>query len=357
MNRVPNVESFRNIPVIDSHVHMSHPISLDLSVEYLNKIIEGRNYRSIVLAPYSIDGDHFTDKQAAIKSLYLKHRIPGIYAQATLNYNHDSGDTSDFFLSQVKEHYELGFDGEKLLEGKPDTYRQLGHGIDDPVYDGFYEFCEEKRFPITLHVADPPSFWDPDKVSEYAKKVGWFYADPSFPTREELYRQVWNVMNRFPALPLILAHFGFLSDLPDMSEEFLTRWKNTALDLTPGGWIFSCFSEKHDYWRDFFVRHSSRIVFGTDSYNTPEDYNSTGGCTGRWALVRSCLEFSEPFFWNDSLGTLLPLGLDDETLHDIYNRNSRRIFGEKPAAIDIERADFAAHITSDTLAGPHDKRD
>ncbi len=54
----------------------------------------------------------------------------------------------------------MGFDGVKMMEGKPNRRKLLARRLDDPIFDGYYRFAEENGVPLTLHLADPAYFWD-----------------------------------------------------------------------------------------------------------------------------------------------------------------------------------------------------
>ena len=332
---------FRDLPVIDTHVHHSQPYSIPESLEFFKDIKQRRNYEAFAFMPYHLSGSKGRHPNASLESLYYKKQFPGSWAFCGLQHYCDERDTAEGYLEQVKHYRALGCDGVKMLEGKPDLHRTVGRGIDDPVYDKFYAYMEENGLPITMHICDPADNWDPDKVSDYAKKVGWFYGDPSYPARERIYIEVWNLMRKFPALKLNLAHFGFFGYIPQMAEEFLSAWKNTRLDLTPGGIMFAGFSANPEYWKDFFVRHQDRIVFGSDCYNMPEDTVNKGGPLGRWELVRSCLEFTEPFKWPTMEKELIPFGFDDTMLKKLYHDNAVAFFGGAPKELDEARIDWS----------------
>lgn len=335
--RHPVTARFCELPVIDTHVHFSFPYSHEESLVFFRTILERRGYEAMAFMAYHQSGSGKRFPESSLEALYYKSQLPGCWAFAGLRHP----DTAEGYLAQAKEYRAMGFDGIKMLEGKPDLYRALGRGLDDPVYDRFYAYMEENGIPLTLHVGDPAEFWDAERVDPAARERGWFYGDPSFPAREKLYIEVWNVMRRFPALRLNLAHFGFFGHIPQLAEEFLGAWEHTRLDLTPGGIMFAGFSQAPAFWKDFFRRYRTRILFGTDGYNLPEDTENKLGCAGRWELVRSFLEFSEPFAWPGFDKPLVPFGFDEDMLRALYRDNAVAFFGGAPAEIDAERVDWA----------------
>ena len=52
-----------------------------------------------------------------------------------------------------------------------------------------------------------------------------------------------------------------------LCNELLDRYPNLYLDITPGWEMFENFAKDREYWRNFFGRHSRRILFGTDTFS------------------------------------------------------------------------------------------
>jgi hypothetical protein len=194
-----------------------------------------------------------------------------------------------------------------------------------------------------MHLGDPPEFWDINKISEYALKVGW-YCDESYPTLAEMQGEVLGILDKFPRLRLTMAHFFFLSQDLEACADLFERYPTLCFDLTPGGEMFENFAKRPDDWRAFFIRYADRISLGTDTYNYDlhenlPDYGKNADLA-RTNLVRKCLEWSEPFE-HPWYGTLIPFGLDSDTLTKIYRGNFIRRLGD-PRKISREAAANAA---------------
>lgn len=192
------------------------------------------------------------------------------YAHAGLIYNENSRECEGMDpLTQYNELMEIGFDGIKMLEGKPSCYKIVGIPLDDPFYDEFYSACERDGTHILSHVADPEEFWDGSKASDEEKAKGWCYAGEGYPTKEELTRQVEHLLEKHPKLVLTLAHFFFLSKNPERLRALFEKYENLAVDITPGGEMFIQFNDSYEYFKDFFKKYSSRILLGTDGDSLP----------------------------------------------------------------------------------------
>ncbi len=331
-----NEPNFADIPIIDAHVHMSMPCTIPESEEHFREVMELRGYERMVFQAYT-ENPEKVNPLANTEALYYKLRFPGCYACGSLLHCHDERDTARGYAVQAEKLWDMGFDGMKMLEGKPAVRRALGHRLDDEIFDLYYAFLEENRIPLTMHLADPSYFWDADRVTPEIIRRGWFCGDGTYPSYDDFYDEIFGVLEKFPRLSLTLAHFGFMSRHPERAQRFM-GYENTMLDLTPGGEMFVGFSQDTEYWRDFFLTHRRRILFGTDTYNDSQREFTYGNASGRCRLVRSFLEYSEPFAWPTLTGPrpdglLYPLGLPRDVLRDIYRENALRRYGETPRRV------------------------
>lgn len=168
------------------------------------------------------------------------------------------------YEKQYERLMELGCDGIKFIQMKPDRRKPIGKGIDHPSYDAAFSMMEADGTPVTIHSGDPQSHWDINQISEYGLKHGWYYGDGTFPTCEEIYSEDFAMLDKHPKLNVTFAHFFFLSEQPDRVRRIFEKYPNVKFDLTPGGEMFLGFSKDIDYWHDFFEEYSDRILFGTD---------------------------------------------------------------------------------------------
>lgn len=346
-----HLHHYHPIPICDTHIHLVHQDSLEKTVKIYQNIMDYFCYERIVLLamPHQSKGD---DPANNAKVLYCKsimnetsfnHKV---YAYGAPFHYFDNRDTADGYLRQIRLMDALGFDGIKLLEGKPTHRKKLGRRLDDPIFDLFYEYAQDKQIPIKLHLGDPSSFWNLSAISPFALEQGWFY-DESFPSLDDLRQEVEGILYKFPLLRLELAHFYFLSDNLKACEKFFDNWEHVSFDICPGLELFSDFSDHSNEWRCFFQTHADRISFGTDTYNlfysdNLADYEEATGLSPN--LCRYMLEKSEPFN-APILGRLTPLNLDGNTLHKIYHDNCINTLGE-PRKISKQ---LASSYVSDVL--------
>ncbi len=243
---------------------------------------------------------------------------------------------------QVDRLLEAGSDGVKLLESKPNYWRKLGLPLDGDYFRPLFARLEEAGVPVVWHVADPEEFWDPALTPEWAAVKGWGY-DATFPSKEQLYAEAFAVLERHPRLKVIFPHFLFLSaDLP-RAAGLLERFPCVHLDLGPGVELFYNLSRDPGASREFFIRWSGRIIYGTDSYTAM----SIEEGRRRAGLVRAFLESGEEFrvppgadylLGPPEDGVIHGLDLPEEALQDIFHRNFAALAGEAPRPLNAAAA-------------------
>ncbi len=320
----------------------------------------------------SRSGHRVFDPTNNVKALYCKsvlnaERANSIYVYGSTVHFYDERDTAEEYLRQVKELYDMGVDGYKLLDGKPEFRKNLAKPLCDPVFDAMYAFIEEKGMPVKMHLGDPAYFWGPkENLTPYEISRGWYYGDGTYPSREDLYNEVYKILTKFPKLKLCLAHFGFMDDDPERATDFFERFENVSLDLTPHGSMFVRFKQRPEEWMSFFARYADRIFFGTDSYNYISVHDSEGSYEHSGFLanvVRRMLEYPEErTYEHPDLGTMVPMNLPDNVLKKIYCENQKQLLGDA-RPLDAERIVRSANkLVSDIENGvcvfsPEDEKD
>ena len=318
--------------IIDAHTHIrfSHEGS-----PHLYKLM-ARNGVDMVNTLSAQCGGNLS--QNAMGALNKLRHPKTAYAFGGLDYA-----TGKDFLSQVQTLYDTGFDGMKMLEGKPTIRKKLGIALDDAKYEPFYSFLEEKRFPVLMHIADPPSFWDKGQIPSWALEQGWFY-DESFVPYNQFYLEINNVLKKHPDLPVILAHFYFLSQDIEKAGELLDNHPSVCIDITAGIEMYENFSKDPAMWREFFIKHSHRIIYGTDyTDDPPEEDDSLIALNAHGKMEIEFIQ-SEKAFTHYNM-TIRGLGLPENVQENIFYNNFTRLAGETPKPVDAEMAVKNAEYT------------
>jgi predicted TIM-barrel fold metal-dependent hydrolase len=309
-------------PFADLHIHLEQ-YDRETIVSMLDTIADcGVTHAALqALCKYSIL------ENLAVLYTKLRYDRMQIYAFGSLHQFDRFGDIP--YEKQAENLLALGMDGMKFLDMKPDFRKQLGKGLNHPSYDRMFSLLEERQVPVLIHSGDPETFWDPDKVTEYQKEAGWFYGDSSFLSSEEIYAEVFAMLDKHPRLQVTLAHFFFLSEKPEEAVRVMETYPNVRFDLTPGGEMYLGFSKNIDFWHDFFVKYRDRILFGTDANTYKGNRNAILN-----TFIRSVLTHDKTEFTADCYGpmTIRGLALDEETTDRILYRNFAAFAGERKPA-------------------------
>jgi len=319
--------------VIDSHIHPR-----DLYVrggrdcrDTLKEYKESRGFWAINLTAIPAYG---RDVRVNIAAAMFKLKHPENYIHGGLLYANYPvlGAMPEGMdpLTQYQELMEIGFDGIKMIETKPNCAKMLGRFVTDEIYAPFFEALEKDGTHTIWHVADPEVNWDITKVLPEHLEKGWFYGDGTYPTQEELFQQVYTVLERYPNLKATLAHFFFRSHYPEQVEALFLKYPNVAVDLTPGREMYEAFGKRREYFRRFFTDYADRIIYGTDACDDKElDYNHQRSDTVYDFLTTDKVLHE----WNYEFQGL---NLDDDVTDKILCGNFLRRVSEQPKPMNLE---------------------
>lgn len=316
---------FFQYPVNDVHIHAFSLETADATLA----MVEELGYHKFNM----LSGASYLPRWMANNLLcaYIKAKSRGKgYAFAAVHYPETGIPSAEDMLEQVKLYRSLGFDGIKMMDGKPTMRRRIGVPLDHPDYDPMFSYLEETGFPVLYHVNDPWEFWYWDKMPQWAKAQGKLLCYGAegyggYPTFEEIETEAINILKKHPRLKIIFAHFFFTSTDLEKTRHYFDTYPNMSYDITPGWEMFESFAQRYDDWRQFFANYSHRILFGTDTYSG--HWRETVGC------LRRVMETDEEFvaFEERCKG----LDLDAKTLQNIYHHNFYRYLPQEPAPLDI----------------------
>ncbi len=302
----------------DMHVHMSK-IDFESCEKYLD-LISGCGLTDITLQSLTYRAICYN-----LSVLYWKKNFKGANLSAYgMIHNFPDDIYKDVpFKTQVEALLDMGCDGIKLMFD-PDTRKDLGHGINDSRYDAMFSYLEENGIPLCIHLNDPEHMWVKRELTEEEKRRNWGYFYEGYLSKEEIYREAFERLDRNPRLRVVFAHFFFLSADIKEAARVLDTYPNVCFDLTPGVEMYPNFSERIAEWREFFIKYADRIVFGTDCNDT-KNFNAEIIEMVRLALTHDHSEFVTPCYGNR---VIRGLDLPAETLEKICYHNYKRILPE-----------------------------
>ena len=329
----------KNMRVLDNHCHLCFPQPIEETLGAYEALFLQLGIReaSLLSCPVCSHNENGYDVTENLKVLYLKDKlnIP-IYAYAGFVEHWDDPEKYRAFGCEMLD---MGFDGFKSLEGHPKNRRNLGKGLNHPSFSGFFSLLNERKIPMICHVGDPHPNWSLDSAYDGVKELGRVYG-PEYPSLEQLYAEMEAVMDSYPNIPFVLAHFYFVSDDYDKACDLMERYPNLCFDLTPGGEMYMNFSKDPTRWREFFLRYRKRIILGSDNY-------ALGFGKYRYELARNFLEGKELLEHRGQ--PVIPIALPEDVLQDIYWNNAKALAGEEPKPVAPEKALAHCHYVQQYL--------
>ena len=318
--------------ICDIHYHTGDGLSADRTVAHFLRLKEATDLDKICLLSIPVSTGPKAYRLENLFVLMIKDMLYP-YAFSYLGFYH--GEKKDDYLTQLKTGIEQGFEGIKILETKPDTQKNYGVRMWDDCFHEAFSYAEENNIPVLMHVADPSTSWDIEKVDKWAYEHGRFYGLPGFMTREELYEGSQQILKKHPDLKVTFAHFYFMGAEIERAEELFERFPNVSFDLTPGKEMYTDFGINNKRVREFFIKYADRIYFGTDTNDSDDSDSLFNYQCGLNELVNRAISDSEKFNWRNTLDCY-PLNLPEDVKEKIRFGNFKKLLGETPKKVNYE---------------------
>lgn len=319
---------------IDCHTHVLGGTTED--VEELNRC-QRQEYGYAASNFLSVEG--MDDAAQNALAIYFKLLDEGNYAFGGLHhrFEYDTGE-------ETRKLWELGLDGMKMIENKPDQRKRLGIRQDDPRLAGMYQAAAELDIPMLIHVNDPAVNWDPEACPQWARDAGYCYADGSFESYDTILRETVQMLRENPGVRVCMAHLFFLSDHEPVLRRLMEKYPNLNLDITAGTEMYYAFHKAPELWHQFFLDYSDRILFGTDNCYPAGEYDRK--------IAREINELEKNFLTRSDCFPLWDTviqgaGLPEKAVQKITRENFLRFAGSHPRKLNREKA--AAYLQARLL--------
>ena len=200
----------------------------------------------------------------------------------------------------------------------PKDFR-INHRKLEPIFQAL----EDNGIPLIIHISDPDTYY----ASQYkdSEKYG---------TKDEHLKELEDVLNRHSKLRFQVPHFGAQPEIHRLPN--LTRWMdkfpNMTVDTASSRWMARELSKDSVKAREFVLKYSDRVLFGTDIESDQDDRDYF---SGRYIAQRILWETNErgtplPFpdaDTKDTGGTVINgLDLPLSVLEKLYWENGKRLY-------------------------------
>ena len=256
---------FGDYRIFDAHVHPEGGAGLALFLESAREFMDETGIMGVNLL--CIKGRYPRLAGVDLLALSLKANDPRFSVYGGFEYWRKTVDhDGPGLLAQLETMQAIGFDGLKMLEGKPTERAASGIPLDDPRYDPAFDLLEKTGFHILYHVNDPEEFWDKETCPAWANDgAGGYWDSKKFLSKEQHYREIENLLARHPGIKITFAHAYFLSNFPDRMTALLDKYPNVTVDICPGIEMYDGFTKQYKKWREIFTAYEDRFLFGTDN--------------------------------------------------------------------------------------------
>ncbi|MHA2026801.1 MAG: amidohydrolase family protein [Candidatus Thorarchaeota archaeon] len=303
-----------NGPIFDAHTHIGE---ID-TVERMLKIEQEFGVTAQIGIVHSEEGFQATKEKYPKRFVFAKY----LSLQDIAQYNvdpviEDISKTKDEGYSLTKSWF--GPRWRDYIEKVPRGFR-----IDSPKLDPVFQALEDHELPLLIHVADPDTYFETQ------------YRDSSkYGTKEENLSQLEAVLERHPNVVFQIPHFGSQPEihrLPNLGR-WLDRFPNVILDTASSRWMARELSKDVDKAREFLIRYSDRILFGTDLATYRENLEYFGARYRAQKLLWETAVRNEPLPFEDADtkatgGTFINgLDLPLKVLKKLYWDNAIQTYG------------------------------
>ncbi len=255
---------------------------------------------------------------------------------------------------KLSEAVKLGAGGLKLLKDLGLKHKDTSGKLispDDPRFDPVWQRAAELGVPVLWHCADPVAFFRENSVQnerweELYRHPEWSFhgvdlshlpppknLPPGVPAAHHQLIEARNrVIARHPQTTFLCAH---MADLPEdlaQLDEYLTQYPNMNVEISAR---ISELGRQPYTARKFFLKHSDRILFGTDGVPPVTELIL------HWRFLET---FDENFPYEDNpfppqgLWNITGIGLPDEVLKKVYSENAVRLIPAVRRALEITRS-------------------
>ncbi len=336
MERSPNIKR------IDAHLHLGDE-SRFADLDAYQKAFPFE--RLVLISLPDIERVNFNTEL-----IFYKKRNP---AHTYILGEFDYRPTAPSLVDQLIHLYQQGFDGLKLILGKPAFSQKFGIHLKEQRFRDVFQAASEafpSPFPILVHVGDPLYFWKGQKTDPVLEQAPWSYG-PEVPPFEEWILLAEELVETFPRTIFVFPHLLFLAHDLDRLERILRKREGVFTDLSPGNYFYRDLSVQKTRALQFFSRCRDRILYGSDGFFFHPSYKELPFTDLRGNLDRSTrliqflessLPFSNPFPLTFQENPLLE-GLNlfqikggKEILHKIYHENVLSVLGIHPKPLSAQ---------------------
>jgi predicted TIM-barrel fold metal-dependent hydrolase len=299
--------------ILDAHTHAIDENGLELLVDVQRKY----GISQAVLICHSLDIKRYAERVYPGRFIFAK------YFSGSFRFSEGLVPMLKEIRTLREEGYHLAkMQSAPIMRGRasasPDLLR-----MDSNEMASFFDALKDEDIPFLLHLSDPDTYYETR------------YTDTSiYTSKKRDLEELEGVLKRYPNQQFQIAHFAAQPEIHRLDN--LARWFDTYtnfnVDTSSARWMARELSKDPKKARNFIIRYSDRMHFGTDCVAfTPE----RAYYEGRHLALRLLFETdirNEPLPFSDAdtagIGGTFVNGLDlpQAVLNKIYWNNAERFY-------------------------------
>jgi len=327
--------TLHNRSAIDGHVHV-HPKMAGTLLD----IMEANNLSQVVnLGILEVLGIPFQEGMSAFRKIMGECMV---YFPAP-DFRDTSPGLGERMAEGLERKVEAGACGLKIFKELGLRHKDAAGNlisVDDPRLDPLWAKAGELGVPVLIHTADPVAFFQPldennERWEELQRHPEWHFWGPEFLDHDTLLAQRNRVIKRHPDTIFIGAHLGEYPEDLAYVDACLDRYPNFHVDTSAR--IGEIGRHPVEVVRAFFLKHQTRVIFGTDlvlGWDALEDEEVGQENTadfkrfydGHWRFFKTGeRQIEYPGFPIQGRWKVDAIGLSDDVLEKLYVQNARRL--------------------------------
>lgn len=329
-----SLNDFYKVPKTDVHFHYNSTDGRFL------QFADSVKFR--IVSP-NVDSGRSPEEQLAV-SMELKRQYPERFAfLGTFSVNHyGTPGFAGTIISVIKKDMQAGASGIKIWKNIGMVLKDsAGRFVmaDDPAFAPVFSYLEKNNIPLMAHLGEPRNCWLPLEEMTLGNDHRYFsnhpeyhmYLHPEAPSYEDQINARDTLLQRYPGIRFTGAHLASLEW--NIGEQALRLDKYPQLDMDMSariGHLQYQSLKDYDKVRNFLIKYSDRIMYGTDGSVSPGDtvYGKVTRRLERGWLSHWVYLATDSVITVDDLGgkQVKGLKLPAAVIDKIYNKNAEKFF-------------------------------
>ena len=257
-------------PVIDAHIHLGGRYRTEQyweKYELSNVISELRNLGIC----HVVNLELFTKRHWDFAWERTEQYRDFVSLCAPINFDHINDDKfEEIVRNEMRYYHSKGACGFKVWKNLGLSIRKRNgklYSLNEQILKFIWAEAAALNLPIVIHVADPPSFWEPvdennQRYAELSFNPKWSYCDLEV-KYDDLLEQLEKMLQDNPKTTFVVAHMCAAAHDLDFVSRMLNTYSNLYVDIAA---VLSEIGRQPRKFKRLAIDYSDRIIFGTDYF-------------------------------------------------------------------------------------------